>query len=292
MSSLNNRRRLTALAISLVVHALVIGLLYFLVLERPKPLPQPQELVLIDIGDVSEAKGEEEPEGAMTNEETAVEEVREPKPEPQKLPSTPAPKPSPKPEAKPQPINTQKHEESLKLKQAEEAKRREEAEQARRQAEEALKAKREAEAKARAEQIAREQEARKREAGNSVANAFGAGRGKNTSHGNGSGVGNHGDVQGSAGGSFSLEGRRIVSNGGRLMPPSVNKAIVGRIVVRIVVDQSGQVTSASVLPRGTTIADASVRSEALKAARSTSFNPQEGAESQSGTITYIYVLKQ
>lgn len=286
------RRRLLALFATIAVHLALVVLLYLLVLEHRKPLAKTEELVLIDLGNVAQAEGSEEPMGQQNEEQGDT-----PLPPPSEPVVAPKPKPTAKPQASeskptsqaPEAINTQRHEESLRLKQIAETKAKE-AEEARKKQEAELRRKQEAEA--RREQELREQSEKKRAAGNSVAQAFGAGRGKNTSQGNGQGSGNQGVTEGVSGGSFSLEGRRIVSNGGRLTPPVVNKAIEGRIVVRITVDHNGVVTSASVSPRGTTIADASVRQEALRAARTTSFNPQEGATSQTGTITYIYVLKQ
>lgn len=308
MELLRKHPRLSALALSLVLHALLVGLLYWLVLSPQQRPHKPNEVVLIDLGDVAQAQGEEEPQGEEANSsESEVATAPEPRPEPEPKvePKPVAPKPQPQPTAKPkptppkaEPINTQRHEESLKMRE-EEARKRQEAEAQRRreaierqkQAEAERQARAEAEARAKAEREAKEAAERQARAKNSVAAAFGAGRNKSGNQGNATGQGNQGDTAGSAGGSFSLEGRRIVSNGGRLTSPRVNKAIEGRIVVQIEVDASGRVTSANVSPRGTTIADPAVRSEALKAAKTTNFNPQEGATSQKGSITYIYVLK-
>lgn len=297
--------------VTLITHIGLLGLLYFIILHKgEREKPKQEEVVLIDLGNVAEAKGDEEPMGMLAE---ATEATSEPTsvstPEPQ--PNPPAPtkvETKPKPEiakkpvqeplpTKPQPIKTQTHEESLKRQKAEQAERERQskllAEERARQ--EAIRiAKAEAAAKAKAEEEARaaaERERKRLAAGNSVANAFGGGRGKNTSHGNGEGSGNQGDTKGSAGGTFNLEGRRITSNGGRLATPKVNTAIEGRIVVNIVVDSSGKVTSATVSPRGTDIANPAIRAESLRAARETTFNAQEGADSQRGTITYIYVVK-
>lgn len=299
--------------VTLITHIGLLGLLYFIILHKgERKKPKQEEVVLIDLGNVAEAKGNEEPEGMLAD---ATEATSEPTPmstpEPQPIPPTPpqavtkpkpqvASKPVQEPlPTKPQPIKTQTHEESLKRQKAEQAERERErqskllAEERARQ--EAIRiAKAEAAAKAKAEEEARaaaERERKRLAAGNSVANAFGGGRGKNTSHGNGEGSGNQGDTKGSAGGTFSLEGRRITSNGGKLATPKVNTAIEGRIVVNIVVDSSGKVTSATVSPRGTDIANPAIRAESLRAARETTFNAQEGADSQRGTITYIYVVK-
>lgn len=287
------------LLVTILVHTLVLALLYFLVLEVERPVRPQEEIVLIDIGNVPEAQGAEEPMGSEAQDDqspqspaTANEPVRPPEPKPITDPKPISPK---KPEIKPKdsnPIKTQTHEESLKRLKAEaEARIKAEAERKAKLLAEAQ-ARTEREAKERAEREAQEREAKRRQASASVSNAFGAGRTANASQGNGTGSGNQGDPSGVAGGSFSLEGRRIVSNGGKLTSPRTNRAIEGRVVVSIVVDSRGTITTASISPRGTTIADAAVRAEALRAAKATTFNPQEGAESQKGTITYIYVIKE
>lgn len=276
-----SRSWIVALAISLGLHLLVLGLLYFLRLRsevEPKPR---EEVVLIDLGNVASAAGAEEPSGQQMEGETIPSEASPTPASQPRVEPTPVAKPEPKkPEPRPeqQPIRTQTHEPAPK--QAPEPKPTQPtAEELRAQAE----------AKARAE--AEERAKRMKQVGNSVAQAFGAGKGRNTSHGNSQGSGNQGDPEGVTNGSFSLEGRRVISNGGQLTSPKVNKAIEGRIVVNIVVNSRGEVSSATISPRGTNIADPSVRNGALAAARSTTFNAQEGGSEQRGTITYIYVLK-
>lgn len=276
-----SRSWIVALAISLGLHLLVLGLLYFLRLRsevEPKPR---EEVVLIDLGNVASAAGAEEPSGQQMEGETIPSEASPTPASQPRVEPTPVAKPEPKkPEPRPeqQPIRTQTHEPAPK--QAPEPKPTQPtAEELRAQAE----------AKARAE--AEERAKRMKQVGNSVAQAFGADKGRNTSHGNSQGSGNQGDPEGVTNGSFSLEGRRVISNGGQLTSPKVNKAIEGRIVVNIVVNSRGEVSSATISPRGTNIADPSVRNGALAAARSTTFNAQEGGSEQRGTITYIYVLK-
>lgn len=292
---------LIPLIATIVAHLLLLGLLYMLSLRSERRTSQAEEIVLIDLGDVAMASGSEEPAGGdeASEAETVVAEPEPTKPEPVATPAPQPkaqPRPEPKPKAKPaptgaQPIQTQQHEESLRKRQAEERAREAKAAEERAKQEALAQAKAEAEARARAEREAAEREAKRRAAGNSVAKAFGGGKGNSSSQGQSAGSGNQGDPSGSASGSYSLDGRRIISNGGQLTPPRVNKAIAGRIVVSIVVDSRGVVTSASVSPRGTTIADAAVRAEAIRAARTTTFDAQEGAESQKGTITYIYIVK-
>jgi TonB family protein len=64
----------------------------------------------------------------------------------------------------------------------------------------------------------------------------------------------------------------------------------GRIVINITVDPKGNVISAEI-GRGTNIDNGSLRQSALDAARRAKFNSIQGANNQSGTITYNYTLK-
>lgn len=292
---------LIPLIATIVAHLLFLGLLYMLSLRSERRMPRAEEIVLIDLGEVAMASGCEEPTGGHEASDAETMEV-EPKlaqPEPVVSPKrehTPQAKPQPKAAkqpkpTEPQPTSTQQYEESLRKRKAEEAAREAKQAEERARQEAIAKAKAEAEAKARAEREAAEREAKRRAAGSSVAKAFGGGKGTSTSQGNATGSGNQGSAGGSTSGTFSLDGRRIVSNGGRLTPPKADRAIAGRVVVSIVVDSRGNVTSASVSPRGTSISDATIRAEAIRAARATSFDAQEGAESQKGTITYIYIVK-
>lgn len=285
----HTKRIPTAIAVTLAVHLGLGVLLYLLHLQGRIPEPKPIELVLIDLGNIEAASGQVEPRGLQQTGQEVVPQPSQVRPAPKPQPPTPAPT-TPKPSARkprPAPIQTQTHEESLRMA---EAKRLEEAKRA--EAKRAEEARLAAEAKARAEaEAAERREAQRRQAGSSVANAFGAGRGQNTSHGNASGVGNQGHPQGAAGGSFSLEGRTIVSNGGRLLPPSIARAIRGRVNVRITVDARGRVIEAHVDPRGTNIADDAVRRASVAAARATVFNTQEGAGEQRGLITYNFDIQ-
>lgn len=255
----SRKRTLIAVAVAIALHVGLIALLYLLSLSGRIKEANPIELVLIDIGNVDAASGTEEPEGLH---QSGLREAVEP---------TTAMREPTKP---PAPIQTQTHEESLQIA---EAKRKEEERQR-------------AEAEA---QEAKKREEQRRQANNAVANAFGAGRGANTSHGDAAtGSGNQGSPNGALGGTFSLDGRTIVSNGGQLIRPETSRAIRGRVTVRITVNATGRVTQASVLPAQTNISDANIRQAALAAARTTVFSTQEGADEQRGTITYNFDISQ
>jgi TonB family protein len=90
-------------------------------------------------------------------------------------------------------------------------------------------------------------------------------------------------------GSFSLDGRSVF--GGGLPSPGYTGQEVGRIVINITVDPGGNVISAEVA-RGTNIADASMRSSALDAARRAKFSRIQRPDNQTGTITYNYTIRQ
>lgn len=92
--------------------------------------------------------------------------------------------------------------------------------------------------------------------------------------------------KGSSGGnSWSLSGRNL---SGRLVSPSYNQDVEGKITVNIRVDQSGRVTSASI-GSPTNISDSQTRSAAITAAQSTRFS--SGKDVSSGSITYNFKLK-
>jgi TonB family protein len=64
----------------------------------------------------------------------------------------------------------------------------------------------------------------------------------------------------------------------------------GTIVIDITVDPSGNVIHAEI-GRGTNTPNATLRNEALRAARSTRFNAITSMNNQQGTITYRFKLK-
>ena len=270
------QRRALGLVITLVLHGLLLGLLALMILRVERPQPKPVELlVAVNVGNVPQASGAEEPGGVQTPEpqrkEVSAPPVVEPRPQPVQ------PKVHPKtPPA--EPIKTQQHEPSLHAAEVE----------ARKEAERRARAEAEAVRRAAAEAAARE--AARQQVGRSVAGAFGAQSGKAGSQGTASsGSGNQGSPNGSAG-SYALAGRSVVSNGGVLARPATSRAVDGVVRVRIVVDGAGHVTRATVA-QGTNIADTNIRNAALAAARATRFNAVAGAEEQEGIITYRFKIQ-
>lgn len=123
--------------------------------------------------------------------------------------------------------------------------------------------------------------------GDKVSDAFGKSKAKGTS---GKGTSTPG-AGGSSYSGWSLEGRSIVGNGGKPVAPSGVPDIRGTVNVRIIVDASGTVIEARQLLKGTNITDTRIIQAAIKAARNTRFNPVPGAPDQQGTITYHFQVE-
>ncbi len=117
-----------------------------------------------------------------------------------------------------------------------------------------------------------------------------------TSQGTAGGVGNQGSEEGgpngsdSAGGSGSsgisdVPGRYVIGN---LPTPLYNSEEQGRVIIEIVVDRDGKVTSAIFKEVGSTTNDGRLVKAATDAARKARFTVKEDQEIQKGTITYIF----
>lgn len=277
------RRGAVAALVTVACHVLFLLLLWVLKLSSDRPAPKPTEvLIAVNVGNVASAAGAIEPGGTPDVTEPAPKVAAPPKVATPTPPTPPAPQPKAQRPTRTheasQPLQTQQHEQSLQV----EAARRAEAE---RQA----KAKAEAAQRA-AEALAASHRAQSQQIGNSVAGAFGKQAGQAGSQGTAaSGSGNQGDPNGSPS-SYALSGRKIISNGGALVAPRVQRAVEGNVRVRIVVDGNGSVIRATIAP-GTNIADPSVRAAALEAARKTRFNAVPGSDEQEGSITYHFKIR-
>lgn len=103
--------------------------------------------------------------------------------------------------------------------------------------------------------------------------------------GTGAGTGGNGSGKGNAGASISegLSGRRFMH-----IPSFRDKFNQdARVAVKVVVNANGQVTSASINPRGTTTTDSNIRNIALRRARQLKFNASN-SDAQSGTIMFNF----
>lgn len=86
-----------------------------------------------------------------------------------------------------------------------------------------------------------------------------------------------------------LEGRTVV---GKLPSPEYTQNESGQVVVRILVDTYGKVTSATPGVQGTTVQNKSLWEAAKKAALEARFNVSGSAPAvQEGTITYVFRLR-
>ena len=122
------------------------------------------------------------------------------------------------------------------------------------------------------------------------ANAMNGMFGNNNSTGSGTGTGDtrQGNPAGkgsSGGNSWSLNGRSLT---GRLVSPSYDRDVEGKITVNIRVDENGNVVSATI-GSPTTISDAETRNATTSAAKNTRFTPGKGVSA--GSITYNFNLK-
>ena len=278
-----SKEKIIGAAATVLVHALVVVLLYFLILTPPVELPEKgvEVMIGVDVGSVADARLDAAPQAA-----------------PEPVPVQPA---SSAPEEQ---LMTQDMEESLALP-PEEAKKPEKTleeiqkekllaerlEQERLEKEEAERLEQE-----RLEKERREEEARKA-AENSIANAFSKGSLMNkktesekdeTAKGSVQGNSNAGKTD-DVGISFSLEGRDPLGDG--IVVPKEKLQSAGKVVVNITVNPVGNVIDASINPDGTDTADMKLRNAALKAARATVFSSIAGVDNQRGTITYNFKLK-
>lgn len=278
-----SKEKIIGAAATVLVHALVVVLLYFLILTPPVELPEKgvEVMIGVDVGSVADARLDAAPQAA-----------------PEPVPVQPAPS------APEEQLMTQDMEESLALP-PEEAKKPEKTleeiqkekllaerlEQERLEKEEAERLEQE-----RLEKERREEEARKA-AENSIANAFSKGSLMNkktesekdeTAKGSVQGNSNAGKTD-NVGTSFSLDGREPLGDG--IVRPKEKLQSAGKVVVNITVNPVGNVIDASINPDGTDTADMKLRNAALKAARATVFSSIAGVDNQRGTITYNFKLK-
>ena len=135
-----------------------------------------------------------------------------------------------------------------------------------------------------------------------VKNAFsGKGTGSSSSEGDTKGDGNQGYVTGdpnsknrvgsglgNSGNGFSLTGRSL---NGSLPKPTYSIQEEGVVVIEIIVDKDGNVTSAVPILRGSTTQNKYLQDKAVEAAKKAKFNIDKNAAAyQKGTITYKFEL--
>ena len=90
-------------------------------------------------------------------------------------------------------------------------------------------------------------------------------------------------------GTFDLNGRSLTGDG---LPRPINTVQdEGRVVVTITVNPAGQVIATSINLRSTNNVNPELRKAAEDAARRARFNPIDGIDNQTGTITYYFKLR-
>ena len=298
----DNKYRPHGLTGTIIFHVLLVLLCLFLSLKN---VPMEEEGLLVNFGDGDTGMGAEEP---MQNEAEAATPV-------EVTPPPPPPVRSAAPEkTEAEKINTQDFEEAAALKK-EETRKKNEAEKRRKEEEKKIR-----DEKERIERIEREEQERIRkedalkkqkaeeqarkaqQARDNISKGFaGKGTGTNSSEGVAGGEGNQGRLTGdpnstnregtglgTRGNSFSLEGRSLI---GSLPKPAYTIQEEGTVVVEIIVDKYGKVTSANVTMKGTTIQSTSLWNVAKEAALKAKFNENPAATAvQKGTITYHFRL--
>ncbi|MFI3292532.1 MAG: TonB family protein [Rikenellaceae bacterium] len=93
--------------------------------------------------------------------------------------------------------------------------------------------------------------------------------------------------EGLSGDSYNLEGRSLV---GTLPKPAYNDNSSGKVVIEVVVNDEGSVTSASYRAQGSTTNSSTLIDAARKAAMNAKFSKSDAAM-QSGTITYVFKME-
>jgi len=116
----------------------------------------------------------------------------------------------------------------------------------------------------------------------------GIGKGKGPGLGDGPGDG-HGDgPPGGNGNGYDLKGRKIVQR----PTPMTDPEDEGRVVVEIIVDETGRVIKATPGQRGSTTTSANLYSKARQAAMQARFNASpNGIKEQRGTYTFVFTLE-
>ncbi len=257
------REKIGGIAGTIIFTILLLLILLFSYFTLTTP-PEELEGIPVMFGNVEDASGVAEPP------------MQQLTPLPAQQPESPISSPE-------EPLITQTSEPTIDI-----AAQREEAErQARRVAEQR--------AREEAERRRREEEARRREINQQMSGLFGESA---ESRGNSEGSGTQGVTTGNATqgsptgtggiGSYDLGGRSLGSGG--LVQPRYTVNDEGTVVIDITVDPSGNVIRAEI-GRGTNTPNATLRNEAMRAARSTRFNAITSMNNQQGTITYRFRLK-
>ena len=301
MSLLDTRHKKKSFTLTTLLLSLLVLLLFYIGLTYMDP---PEESgITVNFGTMEYGMGNEQPlepvrrqqpEPEEGVEEEVVEEPAEPVSEPE------VPEESTQTDAPTEEVLTQENEESVRIRQQEEARKKAE-EAARKAQEEAERIEREKQAAA--ERQRREEEAKKRELDammGGLNNSDGTAEG---SEGDDDRAGDKGQPggdpyattyygapgSGTGTGGYGLSGRSLASRG--QVQQECNQS--GRVVVKITVDRSGKVVDAQPGVRGTTNSDPCLLEPARKTAFMHRWNPDSNAPSrQIGFVVVNFKLGQ
>ncbi|WP_282039827.1 cell envelope integrity protein TolA [Saccharicrinis aurantiacus] len=300
---------------SVIFHAIILLILIFFGL---KALPNEEEGILVNLGNVQTGQGKIEPPKASTTPSTPPVQKTTPPPKPVEESSSKSEENVKTQDFEEAPVvktkaQLQKEKEEKKKREEEKAKqkRKEEEDRKKRLEEERIanekaiaeaKAVEEKRLKEEAERKKREEEQRiKDEARNNVGSAFGKSNSTSVSEGDAGGSGNQGYVTGdpnstnrtgsglgNSGNGADLTGRSLV---GGLPQPEYNIQEQGVVVISIKVNRSGIVTSAEYEFNGSSTQNQTLIAAAKKAAMKAKFNRDSSAAmEQKGTIRYTFEL--
>ena len=277
-------RLATALWLVLLLLILILPMLTY---QDPPP---GQEGILVNLGLPEQGQGDENaaPAESLEQEEELVEESSSSEPLPAEPQETEVPETEPEPVRDPEVITTEDPEEvRLKKEQEEERKRKQsEAEAKKRAEEEAKRKKAEEEARKKAEA-----EATKKEIGGLFGSGDGKGEtGKPGNQGDPEGDPNAEKLQGISTGS-GVVGGGLGDRGVLSSPKLTDKSQKqGTVVIRVCVNEGGDVIEADFTQKGSTLSDNSLVQLAETNARKWKF-AKSSISKQCGTITYRFTLQ-
>jgi TonB family protein len=292
VSQQEQRNKRYGMMSSVVLHTLILilGLLPFFTYPDPPP---GQEGILVNLGLPDQGQGDENAAPAESAEEREVE--SEPEPEPEPVIEKPVEKPQ-KTEPTPQKevIKTEDPD-AIALREQKKREQAEKVEKDRKEREEEARKRAEAEARKKAADAEARKKAEADKLKGEIGGLFGGGKGK----GNTGTSGNQGDPNGDPN-SKNLEGisTGTGSVGGGLGDRGVasapkiedNSQQEGTVVLRVCVDQNGNVSEAEFTQKGSSISDARLKNIAIANAKRWKFSKGD-VDKQCGTITYRFKVQ-
>lgn len=262
--------RVIALSATVAIHVALLLLFIYIILKTPLP-PFPENTgmgIEVDFGNLVEGTGsvEDDKIGDTDNNET-------------KTPQVDHNKSNQSSEAV---LTNEAEDESITIKKVEKTKNKETAEVK----PEEKKPEEEKPTSALSEAIARFKKNKNASSGGGDGNSGNAGN-SGDPNGDPNGTGNGGNGTFGPGGNYNLKGRLLLKK-----PEIVDDSQEeGRVIVEIVVDETGKVIKATPGARGSTTTNAVLYAKARQAAFGAKFNVSaEGVSEQRGTITFVFIL--